>query len=164
MPQPKAAVLTTCRLRISEADLGAALKTTVDEFSERSGIDISYHNQVGNCRPTPNAEIHLIQIVREALSNIVRHAEATHASVSLNCNREGTVEMAIEDNGIGIDLKSDMMMHYGLPIMKERAERLGGELKITELESGGTRITLNFNVTESLNHPSNNIAERLRHA
>jgi two-component system nitrate/nitrite sensor histidine kinase NarX len=158
-------LLTTFRLRISEADLGAAIKTTVDEFSERSGIEISYHNRVGNCRPSPNAEIHLIQIVREALSNIVRHAGATHASVSLSCNQEGTVELIVEDNGIGINLENDMMMHYGLPIMKERAERLGGDLSITDLETGGTRVALKFNVNESLNHPStNHIAERLRHA
>jgi two-component system nitrate/nitrite sensor histidine kinase NarX len=158
-------LLTTFRLRISEGDLGEALKTTVDEFSERSGISISYQNRICNCRPSPNAEIHLIHIVREALSNIIRHSEATHASVSLDCNQNGIIELAIEDNGIGIDLESDMMQHYGLPIMKERAKWLGGDLSITESEEGGTRIALSFDINETMNNPSTtNLAERLRHA
>jgi two-component system nitrate/nitrite sensor histidine kinase NarX len=158
-------LLTTFRLRISEADLGAALKTTVNEFAERSGIPIAYQNRIGNCRPSPNAEIHLIQIVREALSNVARHADATRASVSLCCDQQGVIELTIEDDGVGIDLQSDMMQHYGLPIMKERAERLGGDLTITEPEKGGTRIALRFNISDADNNPTNdNIAERLNHA
>lgn len=158
-------LLTTFRLHIKEADLGEALKNTLDEFSERSGIAITYSNRIGSCRPSPNAEIHLIQILREALSNIIRHADATQASVSLSCDQDGIVELAVEDNGIGIDLESDMMQHYGLPIMKERAKWLGGDLSITELDEGGTRIAVSFDINESLNKPSSdNIAERLRHA
>jgi len=158
-------LLTTFRLRIKEADLGAALKTTVDEFAERSGIVIEYENQLGYCRPSPNAEIHIIQIVREALSNVIRHADATLAKVRLSCDQEGTVEVSVEDNGIGIDLQSDMMQHYGLPIMKERADWLGGELSVTELPEGGTRIALQFNINESNDQPpKDNLAERLNHA
>lgn len=158
-------LLTTFRLRIKEADLGAALKTTVDEFAERSGIAIAYHNRIGNCQPSPNAEIHIIQILREALSNVARHADATQASVSLNCDREGLFELAIEDNGVGIKLESDMMQHYGLPIMKERAKWLGGELEITESEAGGTRILLSFHINSSNNNSTKaNPAERLNHA
>jgi two-component system nitrate/nitrite sensor histidine kinase NarX len=158
-------LLTTFRLRVSGVDLGALLKTTVDEFAERSGISIDYNNQISNCRPSPNAEIHLIQIVREALSNVVRHADATRVSVNLGCDQEGVVELIIEDDGIGINLKSDKMQHYGLPIMKERAERLGGDLTITESEDGGTRVVLRFNTSETENITTkDNLAERLNHA
>ncbi len=158
-------LLTTFRLRIKEADLGAALKTTVDEFAERSGIAITYHNRMGNCQPSPNAEIHIIQILREALSNVARHADATQASVNLNCDREGLFELVIEDNGVGIKLESDMMQHYGLPIMKERAKWLGGELEVTESKAGGTRILLSFNINSSnSNSTKANPAERLNHA
>jgi two-component system nitrate/nitrite sensor histidine kinase NarX len=157
-------LLTTFRLRVSGADLGVALKTTVDEFAERSGIAIDYDNRISNCRPSPNAEIHLIQIVREALSNVVRHANATRVSVSLRCDQQGVVELVIEDNGIGIDLESDMMQHYGLPIMKERADRLGGDLNITESREGGTQILLRFNISDAENHTTKDkLAERLNH-
>ena len=154
-------LLTTFRLRISEADLGVALQTTVDEFAERSGINIAYENRVGNCRPSPNAEIHLIQIVREALSNVVRHAEATQARVSLTGDQEGMLELMIEDDGIGIDQESDMMQNYGLPIMKERAERLDADLTITDSEQGGTRILLRFDINGTYN--KDNITEQLNH-
>ncbi len=158
-------LLTTFRLRVSEADLGAALKTTIEEFAERSGIEIAYDNRAINCRPSANAEIHLIQIVREALSNIIRHAKATRAQVALHCDSEGLFELTIEDNGVGIDVHDDMMQHYGLPIMKERAERLSGELQISEPETGGTRITLRFNINDSKqNAEKENLAERLNHA
>ncbi|MET0028725.1 MAG: type IV pili methyl-accepting chemotaxis transducer N-terminal domain-containing protein [Candidatus Thiodiazotropha sp.] len=157
-------LLTTFRLRVNEADLGAALASTVREFSERSGIAIAYDNQLGFCRPSPNAEIHVIQILREALSNVIRHAEATQASVRLLGDPDGWVELAIEDNGIGIDPQSDMMQHYGLPIMKERAAWLGGDLVIEEMPWGGTRIQLRFNLSDnddtSVGDP---IAERNSH-
>ncbi|MEJ2453400.1 MAG: type IV pili methyl-accepting chemotaxis transducer N-terminal domain-containing protein [Candidatus Thiodiazotropha sp.] len=157
-------LLTTFRLRVSEADLGAALKTTVDEFSKRSGIEITYNNRLGHCQPSPNAEIHIIQIVREALSNVIRHADATQASVNLSCGQEGVIELTIEDNGIGIDLQSDMMQHYGLPIMKERAEWLGGDLSVSELEDGGTRIALRFSINDSDSDTSkDNLSEQLNH-
>ncbi len=157
-------LLTTFRLRVNEADLGAALASTVSEFSERSGIEIAYDNQLGFYRPSPNAEIHIIQILREALSNVIRHAEATQASVRLQGDPDGWVELAIEDNGIGIDPQSDMMQHYGLPIMKERAAWLGGDLVIEELPWGGTRIQLRFNLGDN-DDPSagDPIAERNNH-
>ncbi len=154
-------LLTTFRLRINEADLGVALQGVIDEFAERSGFNISYENTIGNCRPSPNAEIHVIQIAREALSNVVRHAEASQARVRLKCDQEGMIELLIEDDGIGIDPQSDMMQHYGLPIMKERAERLGGELKITESVQGGTRIVLRFSISDSATQ--DNLAEQINH-
>ncbi|MET0067574.1 MAG: ATP-binding protein [Candidatus Thiodiazotropha sp.] len=142
-------LLTTFRLRVNEADLGSALASTVREFSERSGIAIAYENKLGFWRPSPNAEIHIIQILREALSNMIRHADASRGAVLLHGDPEGWIELKIEDNGIGISPQSDMMQHYGLPIMKERAAWLGGELDIDEMPGGGTRILLRFNLSDS---------------
>ncbi|MCU7844064.1 MAG: type IV pili methyl-accepting chemotaxis transducer N-terminal domain-containing protein [Candidatus Thiodiazotropha sp. (ex Monitilora ramsayi)] len=158
-------LLTTFRLRISETELGEAIKTTVNEFSERSGISIEYVNQIGNCQFTPNAEIHVIQIVREALSNIIRHADATRAAVVLKCNQDGIVTVTVEDDGVGIGDQSDMMQHYGLPIMKERADWLGGDLQVVESGMGGTRIKLTFDINDSaIKKPKQSLIEKLNHA
>lgn len=158
-------LLTTFRLRISETDLGEAVKTTVEEFANRSGVNIEYVNQIGNCRFTPNADIHVIQIIREALSNIIRHADATHASVRLHCDPKGLVSIVIEDNGIGIGDQSDMMQHYGLPIMKERADCLGGKLEMQKAGSGGTRINLTFNANDTAGQKTKkSLIEQLNHA
>ena len=144
-------LLTTFRLRISEAGLIAALEETVQEYRERSGVDIELINKIGNCQLRPNAEIHVIQIIREALSNINRHADAEKAKVLVECDFEGLVTVLIEDDGKGIavDESGDMLQHYGLPIMKERAEWLGGDLTITQSPSGGTSVRLVFEAAES---------------
>ncbi|MES9858939.1 MAG: ATP-binding protein [Sedimenticola sp.] len=140
-------LLATFRLRISEAGLGAALEATVREFQERSEIEIVLVDRIANCKFDPNSEIHLIQIIREALSNVIRHANATHAQVSVVCDQEGEVTLLVEDDGVGIDDEHDVMLHYGMPIMKERAERLGGTLTISESPSGGTSVKLAFSVS-----------------
>ncbi|MCG7878673.1 MAG: type IV pili methyl-accepting chemotaxis transducer N-terminal domain-containing protein [Candidatus Thiodiazotropha taylori] len=157
-------LLTTFRLRVTDADLGKLIRETVEEFENRSGIVIEYTNHIGNCQFTPNAEIHIIQIIREALSNVIRHANARRARVVLECNQTGRVNVSIEDDGIGINDESDMMQHYGLPIMKERAEWLGGTLTINEPAGGGTRIDLNFNITDASNSESKKmLIEQLKH-
>ncbi|MCP4125776.1 MAG: HAMP domain-containing protein [Gammaproteobacteria bacterium] len=148
-------LLTTFRLRISEAGLIAALEETVQEYRERSGMDIELINKIGNCQLRPNAEIHVIQIIREALSNVNRHADAENAKVLVECDIEGLVTILIEDDGKGMamDDDGDMMQHYGLPIMKERAEWLGGNLSIKQSPTGGTSVRLVFEAAESA--PSN---------
>ncbi|MEN8178275.1 MAG: histidine kinase [Pseudomonadota bacterium] len=128
-------LLTTFRLRINATDFCITLQETVEEFSKRGDITITYKNRATNCRFSPNAEIHLIQIIREALSNVIRHANATHAMLSIECDKNGLVTLLVEDDGGGFGEQHDMMQHYGLPIMKERAEWLGGELQIDD--SGG---------------------------
>lgn len=149
-------LLTTFRLRINPEGLSAALEDTVNEYRDRSKIEIVLNNRIANCQFNPNAEIHVIQIVREALSNVLRHANATRASVDVECKSGGIVNVLIDDDGIGFGEESEMLRHYGLPIMQERAEWLGGELRLSESPSGGTRVTLTFSVTGADGSPSHN--------
>ncbi|MCU7915620.1 MAG: hypothetical protein KZQ65_06875 [Candidatus Thiodiazotropha sp. (ex Gloverina cf. vestifex)] len=129
---------------------------------KRSLTNDSFRASIGNCQFTPNAEIHIIQIIREALSNIIRHADATRAGVALQCDQEGMVTVTVEDDGVGIDDQRDMMQHYGLPIMKERAECLGGDLSIVESTLGGTQIKLTFNINNSaINKRNQSFVEQL---
>ena len=137
-------LLTTFRLRMDEAGLNAALEKTVNEFSERSQTDIQLDNRLGNCKLTPNAEIHVIQVVREALSNVLRHSQAENAVVSAEFNLDGDVIVAIDDDGIGLPEETDRQHHYGLTIMKERAQGVSGALCLLPSEMGGTRVELTF--------------------
>ncbi|MCG8094004.1 MAG: hypothetical protein JAZ17_10325, partial [Candidatus Thiodiazotropha endolucinida] len=87
------------------------------------------------------------------------------ASVSMSCDHQGLVTVLIEDNGIGMDDEGDMMQHYGLPIMKERAEHLGGELNINESPTGGLQINLVFTIADISNRESQRIfTEQLKDA
>ncbi|MET0014415.1 MAG: ATP-binding protein [Sedimenticola sp.] len=158
-------LLATFRLRISESGLNAAIEDTVKEYRERSGIEIELHNRMANCKFSSNAEIHVMQIIREALSNVTRHANASHAKVDLDCDMDGQVSVRVEDNGIGIDDERDMMLHYGLPIMKERAEWLGGSLEIGESPEGGTSVKLTFTISDSeQTQTSEKLIRRMQHA
>lgn len=137
-------LLTTFRLRMDEAGLNAALEKTVNEFHERGNVEIELDNGLGACKLGPNAEIHVIQLVREALSNVVRHARAAHAVVSVRCDVEGNVTVAVDDDGIGMPAETGRQHHYGLAIMRERAQGVGGKLALSRSELGGTRVELRF--------------------
>ena len=136
-------LLTTFRLRIEGEGLAAALKTTVNEFSGRGGIPIALDVHLAGCSLSPNEEIHALQIVREALSNVLNHARASRADVTVACNSDGSVSATVTDDGIGIRQAAGAH-HYGMTIMEERAKHLGGQLTVETLPTLGTRVTLHF--------------------
>jgi len=137
-------LLTTFRLQMDEPGLEPALQKTVGEFAGRAGIDITLEYGLGNCPLTPNEEIHVLQIVREALANVDHHAHASHAEVRLLPESDGTVSVYIEDDGVGIDRGDERQHHYGLRIMEERAQGLGGWLELQGRGTGGTVLHLRF--------------------
>lgn len=136
-------LLTTFRMRIEGGGLATALQNTVEEFSGRGGIPIALEVHLAGCTLSPNEEIHTLQIVREALSNVINHAHARHATVKVECLDSGAVAARVEDDGIGIRRAADTH-HYGMTIMEERAKYLGGELLVENLPTLGTRVTLHF--------------------
>lgn len=136
-------LLTTFRMRIEGEGLAAALQSTVTEFSERGGIPITLEVHLAGCTLTANEEIHALQIVREALSNVLNHAQARQALVSVTCVDDGSVSASVTDDGIGIH-QSAGTHHYGMTIMEERAKNLGGQLTIENLPASGSRVTLHF--------------------
>jgi two-component system nitrate/nitrite sensor histidine kinase NarX len=136
-------LLTTFRLRIEGEGLNSALQSTVAEFSSRGGIPIALEVHLAGCPLSANEEIHTLQIVREALSNVLNHARATQAQVRVDCGSDGSVSAVIEDDGIGIR-KMAGAHHYGMTIMEERAKNLGGILTVDRPATAGTRVTLHF--------------------
>lgn len=137
-------LLTTFRLKIDGKDFNEALIKTILEFNDRSDTEIKFENQITYCDLTPNEEIHILQLVREALSNIVQHAQASSALVVLKYNQADDIQVTITDNGTGIISDENKTHHYGLNIMKERAKTLHGSLAINNNPDRGTTITLIF--------------------
>ncbi len=136
-------LLTTFRLRMEGQDLASALRQTVAEFSERGGLEVGLDIAQEGCPLTPNEEIHVLHVVREALANVLNHARATRADVSLALRPDGEMEVAVEDDGIGISKGADLH-HYGVTIMEERARTLAGHVAILARPAGGTRVVLVF--------------------
>ena len=136
-------LLTTFRLRIEGEGLATALQTTVTEFAGRGNISITLDVHLSGCTLTPNEEIHALQIVREALSNVLNHSQARHAEVTVSCESDGSVLATVIDDGIGIHQAAGAH-HYGMTIMEERAKNLGGTLWAENLPTRGARISLHF--------------------
>jgi len=136
-------LLTTFRLKMDDRGLGRAREETVAEFCQRGTVDISLDNRLASSLLTPNEEIHVLQIVREALSNVVRHAGAARAWVTLQL-RGTEVEVEVRDDGRGFAVPSDDMRHYGMTIMRERSLSLGGELIFESPPGGGSRVRMRF--------------------
>ena len=153
-------LLTTFRIQIDGRGLVQALEDTVAEFQTRTETGIVLNNELYGRTLGPNEEVHILQIVREGLTNVVRHARAQRATVTLRDRDNGDVEVVVEDDGIGMTLPVGRRHHYGLSIMRERADSLCGQLDFDSgSQHGGTRVTLQFtpasacaaanNVTES---------------
>ncbi len=137
-------LLATFRVHMDVRGLGFAIQSAIDEFSQRSSLSITLDNRLVNCRLTVNEEFHILHVVREALSNIVRHSGASNVSIALVYQSNGTVMVTIDDDGVGYKPSDDGKDHYGQAIMKERAYSLGGDIEVLPRRTGGTRVRLVF--------------------
>ena len=142
-------LLSTFRLKLDTPGLEPALDATIEEFSERLGFSIDYHYRIHHLNLTANEEIHVLQIIREALANTVKHSKSSKVSLYIEAKQD-TVCVSICDNGTGMPEDQNTTNHYGLVIMQDRAATLGGELKITNQTTGGVQVRVTFQ-TKSTN-------------
>ncbi len=136
-------LLTTFRLRIDGRGLSEALHETIREFSQRAGIEIGLHDRLLGHELDSSEQIHVLQVVREALTNVEHHAHARRADVRLAI-QQGRIRVAVEDDGVGIKDAEPPTHHYGLAIMRDRAATLGGTLQVARRAGGGTCVELEF--------------------
>jgi two-component system nitrate/nitrite sensor histidine kinase NarX len=83
-------------------------------------------------------------ISREALYNIAKHAEAAKVELILS-HEENGFELKIRDNGRGFDPSKAASGHFGLAMMRERAEAVGAQLSIESQIGKGTELTICWN-------------------
>lgn len=146
-------LLTTFRLQIHDGGLESALQHTANEFAERGTMQVILDKQPLSFSLNAAEQIHLLQIVREALSNCARHAAAEHVWVTISQQGE-SVRLLIEDDGCSINSDYDSQQHHGINIMRERAHSIGGSLHIARREPNGTRIEMEFNAMFFTNLPT----------
>jgi two-component system, NarL family, nitrate/nitrite sensor histidine kinase NarX len=137
-------LLTTFRVRMDVRGLDYVLEEAIEEFSQRSSLTITLDNRLQECKLSVNEEFHLLHVVREALSNIVRHSGAKKVNIALIYQVTGDVIVTIDDDGKGCTFDENKPHHYGLAIMTERAYCLGGKIDILPRRKGGTRVRLLF--------------------
>ena len=157
-------LLTTFRLQLDGDNLQAALQTAVIEFSGRCKFPVTLDYRLGGLQLTANEDVHVMRIIREALSNIEHHAHATAAEVHLTADSQRRITVLINDNGKGIQSLVSPTHHYGLVIMRDRANSLQGDLTIHPRPTGGTQVQLVFSATTIYPLHSSNIVKETYHA
>ncbi len=123
----------------------AAVETLVERARSRSGlavectVDLAYESGRVPTRHLPILEAGIYRVAQEAISNAVKHAQASHLVVNLSEDDE-VVALSVEDDGCGFEVADASAAGFGLIGMRERVELLGGTLRVTSTPSGGTRI------------------------
>jgi signal transduction histidine kinase len=127
----------------SERSFSEALREFFERWQERSGVDGSLVIESG-IELSPDKELQLLRMTQEALTNVRKHAQATRVDVKIV--RDGaTLVTTIEDNGVGFSpeaLRRSQFPRFGLTIMKERVESIGGTLGFEQRTNGGTRVRI----------------------
>ncbi|HEX5011012.1 MAG TPA: ATP-binding protein [Planctomycetota bacterium] len=134
-------------LRPTELDdhgLPQAVATILLDFTTRSGIDVESNIQVEARGLPSDVANHVFRILQEALTNILRHARAATAFVTLQATHAG-IELKVSDDGVGFDEHTiPPTRRYGLLGMRERAELLGGKFSIRSKPEGGTEVSVSI--------------------
>ncbi|GEM_PF-2389455 len=133
--------------------LVAAIRQHVESIGEKQGIKVSFKSDEFQKRLPSASETVLYRIVQEALTNIVRHANATQVDVLLT-ERDGNLIMIIEDNGTGFNPDNlPTRDHLGVFGMRERAEMIGGNLVIESTPGIGTTVMVEISCSDPFSEP-----------
>ncbi|UJR83262.1 GAF domain-containing sensor histidine kinase [Sandaracinus amylolyticus] len=127
---------------LDELGLVAALEWKTQHFEEHIGIPCSFRTNLGDVRLPREFGTALYRMLQEALTNVVRHAGASHVEVSLE-HAGDRLRLEVHDDGKGITTEAATNPRsLGLLGVHERARRLGGEVKVTRAERGGTTFVV----------------------
>jgi signal transduction histidine kinase len=124
---------------LDDFGLVAAVEHLVQTFSEATSIRVDLEAQLGEKRLPAEVETTLYRIVQEALTNIVKHAEASRVSILL-VRRNGTATVVIEDDGRGFDPAELREEGMGIIGMRERVELHEGRLTVESTPGSGATL------------------------
>ncbi|HEY3334609.1 MAG TPA: GAF domain-containing sensor histidine kinase [Candidatus Limnocylindrales bacterium] len=137
--------------------LEGSLREYLRKYSRQTGIATHLECE-GDVRRalSPRAEVQLLRVVQEALTNTRKHSEAHRATVRIDAQPAGTT-VAIEDDGVGFDpmtAASSMEGGFGMASMRERVEQIGGTLTVHTAPGQGTRIVVRLEPEDMRGTPS----------
>lgn len=130
-----------------------SLRQYLDGFTNNHGIQTVLTVSAGLGEPTfpPEAQMQVFRILQEALSNTRKHGRAGRVQVTFD-TEDHRVRMTVHDDGEGFDparVNTVGENHFGLQFMRERAEQLGGCLRVDSASGAGTRVVLEVPIIES---------------
>jgi PAS domain S-box-containing protein len=142
----KAVRSTINNLRPTVLDLGlnAAIEWQVQDFQRRSGIACELSVDEQDFELDDEHATALFRILQESLTNVIRHAQASHVRIELHRNA-GTIRMKVADDGVGLFPDSRRKVNsFGLVGIEERISALGGELVIDSNSEAGTSLLISI--------------------
>lgn len=123
----------------------SVLTNSISQYRAQYGISVSLSVEDARLAEFPvEVQVQVHRIIQEALTNVRKHSNASQAWVRIE-RVDHTVRIQVEDNGKGFDPLASSRngsTHFGLQIMRERAESVGGELEIDSKAGAGTRVRL----------------------
>ncbi len=139
------ALLSDLRADDPRRSLHEVVREELALVGETEGLETALH-VVGDGELAPRARHELLQILREALCNVSRHARAQRVEVELELGCSG-IRLHVRDDGEGFELPADLTVfgregHHGLVGLRERAQLLGGELTLRSAPGQGTHLEL----------------------
>jgi signal transduction histidine kinase len=139
---------------LEDLGLAAALETLARETQQMSGVEIGFSRIGTELRLSAPVELALYRIGQEALSNVVRHAHASHATVNITFAENG-VTLKVSDNGMGFEVPTSPAEfaptgHFGLLGLHERSEMIGGRLEIQSTLGQGTQVLLSLPLSSAV--------------
>lgn len=143
--------------RLEKNDFVTTLKAYLRWYEQTCNIAIGLHlpKKPLSHFITTKIEVQLLRIIQEALSNIRKHANANEAHISMR-EEAGKFVVVISDNGRSFEPEANVALgHYGLTIMRERAEDVGGELSVESAAGQGTKVKIIFEARGSYGEGQN---------
>jgi signal transduction histidine kinase len=126
---------------LDDIGLVAALERLTADTQDRSGVLVERSIRVGRRRLEAEIETVVYRVAQEALTNAIKYASADQIDVELE-DSDGSVLLAVRDDGVGFDVDAVEDKSLGLLGMRERAELVGGKLSIRSEPGAGTSIEL----------------------
>ncbi len=138
-------LISQFRHRMDPRGLVPALEELLQQTKEKIDARVELVNRTPDIQLNPDQEVQVYRIVQEALANICKHSFARSVRIKLE-EEDGQYLLSITDDGIGLYAAGHQGpgMHFGMNIMHERAERLGGKIKIKSRVGEGTQVQLTF--------------------
>lgn len=139
---------------LDDLGLEMAISNYVEKWSERNAIALDFHSSLDKRRLAPRVETAVYRIVQEALTNVIKHAQASRVSVMLEY-RYDELLVIVEDNGRGFHPEMTLTAKeggsLGLVGIQERAALVGGKVKIESEPGSGTTLAIRIPASASSN-------------
>ena len=133
---------------LTQTRLSDLIKQLCEAFIGRSRLPITL-NIEGDCELPPEVQIAVYRIAQESLNNVFKYARATQVNVSLFLFSNG-LRFEVCDNGIGFDMTTSKPTSLGMRIMRERAEAIGADFRISSTLNSGTCVEVVWNANPNM--------------